>query len=395
MSVQAVAAAMAKKPTGMPTGYAHLNKQGAYNLVNGQKVYQPAPKVSPASAQYRGLMTAAKKMGVDSYIPAAGSEYNYRVGPQISELQSELTGMQKNAARTQGETQAQYNALGANIGNVMGQIDKSAQATQGQIAGLGQNQLSQIQSSTPQYDGPLGSIAQNIANKETQMATDRANAANTANQAYGLQTGLNRQALAGQTGLAAQLGGQDKITNLKMQEAFNERPWASQLSSLKSNKYNAILDTALSLANNASNQSRANTVASARANQLNASAANQLAAANGTGGHAPSSSGGSGGGGGGTGHSGGSSKTPYGSTPSQQRSFSTGLDSGLRQFGSLKSQFGKMNDAAGIQTIMHGNSRLSGIQAQIVLETIKYGQVRPSTIRKAHSLGYGIGSIHG
>ncbi|CAB4172216.1 hypothetical protein UFOVP1346_20 [uncultured Caudovirales phage] len=224
------------------------------------RTYQNGKTVQTGAGKYvQGMGQNAVKN-----LPLAEAEWNARVKPQLDTYQQQLSGMQERYANARGDTQAQYQGLGQMTGGIMDKISSAQQGAQSQLDQIAQGQQASIKSATPQYAGPLGQIAQRMAGTEEQSALNRAGAANSANQAYGVQTGANREVLAGQTGAAGQVGAQRSLSDMAMQQRQQEQPWNLNIADLKANRNGAILDALMAIGNTQANQSRAERLAASK-----------------------------------------------------------------------------------------------------------------------------------
>jgi hypothetical protein len=155
------------------------------------------------------------------------------------------------------ESQAQNKAYGTIAGyyaglqgqtqNLMNQVGQVGQATDAQVKAIGADRNAQIQQATPQYGGPLGMVAQQMANTEQQAALNRGAGVDAANRTYGAQTSGSRQALIGQMGAGQAVAGQERLSLLKGQGNQALQSYTDKINEIEGQKGSKVLDTARQL----------------------------------------------------------------------------------------------------------------------------------------------------
>ena len=140
-----------------------------------------------------------------------------------------------------------YAGLANNAKDLMGQVGQSGAQTDQSLQQIGAQRNQQIQQATPQYQGPLGSVAQSLADQEQQAALNRGASMDAANRTA--QTGNSgaRQVFAGQFGAGQQVVGQERLALAKGQGSQVLKSYADQLSKLSAEKPFAAVDTASQL----------------------------------------------------------------------------------------------------------------------------------------------------
>jgi hypothetical protein len=155
------------------------------------------------------------------------------------------------------EAQAQNQAYGTIAGyyaglqgqtqGLMNQVGQVGQATDAQVKSIGADRNAQIQQATPQYGGPLGMVAQQMANTEQQAALNRGAGVDAANRTYGVQTSGSRQALLGQLGAGQAVAGQERLSLMKGQGNQALQSYTDKINEIEAQKGSKVLDTARQL----------------------------------------------------------------------------------------------------------------------------------------------------
>jgi len=170
---------------------------------NGRKETRPgwAVKQTLGPAYYR--------------IGQAAAQLKYQ--PGINQLRTDQTREKGSQDKAYRQIAGYYTGMANSASGLMDKVGKVGEQTNAQVAQAGQDRNAQITSATPQYKGPLGEIAQNMANGEQQAALNRGASVDSANRVYGAQTTGSRQAFTGQMGAAQQVAGQERLSTLKGQ----------------------------------------------------------------------------------------------------------------------------------------------------------------------------------
>jgi len=305
-----------------PKGYTYNPKNTSYykvrdDGVNRVNVYQSGRRVSAGPGRsIRALPGLSQYYGVGK----AASDLKYGV-PQRT-LQTQM-GRERGAQnQAYGQIAGYYAGLSGNAQDLMDRTGKIGNETDQKLQQIGADRNAQTQSSTPQYGGPLGEIAQRMANTETQSAMNRGAAIDSASRGYNANVSGSRQALLGGMGAAQQIAGQERLSTLKGQGQQALNVYADKISELERQKALGTVDSALQLRTadqtyglnqaklqqQAANDAERNRLAADR-NRIAEISANK-----------PSGGGGGGGGGGGS-RPKPSNRTPYGATKDQNRAY--------------------------------------------------------------------------
>jgi hypothetical protein len=129
----------------------------------------------------------------------------------------------------------------------MGEAGKVGQATDAQVKQIGSERDQSVRSATPQYGGPLGQVAQNMADAEQQAALNRGASTDAANRTYGVQTSGTRQALMGQVGAGQAIAGQERLSTMKGQGNQALLSYTDKINEIEGQKPAKVLDTARQL----------------------------------------------------------------------------------------------------------------------------------------------------
>jgi hypothetical protein len=141
-----------------------------------------------------------------------------------------------------------YAGLQGQTQDLMGQVGQVGQATDAQVKAIGADRNAQIQQATPQYGGPLGMVAQRMADTEQQSALNRGAGVDSANRTYGVQTSGSRQALLGQLGAGQAVAGQERLSLMKGQGNQALQSYTDKINEIEGQKGSKVLDTARQLA---------------------------------------------------------------------------------------------------------------------------------------------------
>ena len=231
-----------------PTGFNQFNEKtrqyyrNADDGVTSQHIYQNGRKVNmgPGSI-FKGDPGLAPfyKEGM------ASSELKYGVPQRTLKTQMERERGAQNQAY--GQIANYYAGLAGNAKGLMDQAGQVGQQTDAALKGIGADRNSQIQAATPQYSGPLGAIAQNMANSEQQAALNRGAAVDQSNRAMNTMTSGNRQAYLGSVGAGQQIAGQERLSTLKGQGNQMLMTYADKIAELERQKALGAVDSAQQL----------------------------------------------------------------------------------------------------------------------------------------------------
>ena len=362
-----------------PTGFNQFNeksKQYYKNVDDGitsQHVYQNGRKVNMgAGSIFKGDPTLLPfyREGMTS------SELKYGV-PQRT-LKTQMDRERGAQGQAYGQIANYYAGMAGNAKSLMDQAGQVGQQTDVSLKSIGADRNSQIQSATPQYSGPLGAIAQNMANSEQQAALNRGAAVDQSNRAMNTMTSGNRQAYLGEVGAGQQIAGQERLSTLKGQGQQALNVYADKIAELERQKALGAVDSAnqLRTAQQTYGLNSQKLEQQAANDQVQNQIAQQNADANTIRATKPPKAPASG-------------KTRFGSSPAKQQSFNTQLDNAFglsqAQAKSIKGQ----TDSDAADTIAR-NLNVSFLQGQIVAEKIKYGHIRKSTLAKARRNGFDV-----
>jgi hypothetical protein len=362
-----------------PTGFNQFNeKNRSYyknvdDGVTSSHVYQNGRKVNMGGGS---IFKADPGLAPFYKQGMASSELKYGVPQKTLETQMGRERGSQNQAY--GQIANYYAGMAGNAKGLMDQAGQVGQQTDASLKSIGADRNLQIQAATPQYAGPLGAVAQNMANSEQQAALNRGAAVDQSNRAMNTMTSGNRQAHLGEIGAGQQVAGQERLSTLKGQGQQALNVYADKIAELERQKALGAVDSAQQLrsAQQQYGLDQQKLDQTAADNVTQNGIAQQNADANTTRANQPpkSSSGG---------------KTRFGSTPAKQQSFNTQLDNAL---GLSQSQIGlikPLSDSDAADTISR-NFNVSFLQGQIVAEKIKYGHVRKSTLVKARRNGFDV-----
>jgi hypothetical protein len=228
-----------------PTGFNQFNeKNRSYykNVDDGitsQHVYQNGRKVNMGAGSIfqadPGLLPFYKQ-------GMAASDLKYGI-PQRT-LQTQMGRERGAQGQAYGQIANYYAGMAGNAKSLMDQAGQVGQQTDASLKSIGADRNSQIQSATPQYSGPLGAIAQNMANSEQQAALNRGAAVDQSNRAMNTMTSGNRQAYLGEVGAGQQIAGQERLSTLKGQGQQALNVYADKIAELERQKALGAVDSA-------------------------------------------------------------------------------------------------------------------------------------------------------
>jgi hypothetical protein len=231
-----------------PKGYSYNPKNTQYYKTtesNGgltaTNTYQDGHKVNmPGSAW--------KKSGLPgSDYQQALNTWNITNQPTIDKLTLNKTREGQAQNRAYGTIAGYYAGLQGQTQGLMNQVGQVGQATDAQVKSIGADRNAQIQQATPQYGGPLGMVAQRMADTEQQAALNRGAGVDSANRTYGVQTSGSRQALLGQLGAGQAVAGQERLSLLKGQGNQALQSYTDKINEIEGQKGAKVLDTARQL----------------------------------------------------------------------------------------------------------------------------------------------------
>jgi hypothetical protein len=230
-----------------PKGYIYNPKNTSYykvrdDGVNRVNVYQSGRRVSAGPGRsIRALPGLSQYYGAGKAV----SDLKYGVPQRTLQTQMGRERAAQNAAY--GQIAGYYAGLGGTTKSLMGEAGRVGQATDAQVRQIGSERDQSIRSATPQFGGPLGMVAQNMADAEQQAALNRGASADAANRTFGVQTSGGRQALMGQVGAGQAIAGQERLSTLKGQGQQALNVYADKISELERQKALGTVDSALQL----------------------------------------------------------------------------------------------------------------------------------------------------
>jgi hypothetical protein len=228
-----------------PTGFNQFNeknKQYYKNVDDGvtsSHVYQNGRKVNMGGGS---IFKADPGLAPFYKQGMAASELKYGI-PQKT-LQTQMGRERGAQGQAYGQIANYYAGMAGNAKGLMDQAGQVGQQTDAALKSIGVDRNSQIQAATPQYSGPLGAIAQNMANGEQQAALNRGAAVDQSNRAMNTMTSGNRQAYLGEVGAGQQVAGQERLSTLKGQGQQALNVYADKIAELERQKALGAVDSA-------------------------------------------------------------------------------------------------------------------------------------------------------
>lgn len=216
--------------------------QNSDDGVTAQRVYQNGLKTNQAPGSiFKGDpgLSPFYKQGV------AASELKYGVPQKTIQTQMDRERGAQNQAY--GQIANYYAGMAGNAQNLMSQAGQVGQQTDASLKSIGVDRNAQIQAATPQYAGPLGAVAQNMANSEQQAALNRGAAVDQSNRGMNTMTSGNRQAYLGEVGAAQQVAGQERLSTLKGQGSQALNVYGDKIAELERQKGLGAVDSAQQL----------------------------------------------------------------------------------------------------------------------------------------------------
>lgn len=351
--------------------------------LTAQRVYQNGRVVN------MGAGSAFKKAGIPSgFYNQAVNTWNITNQPSIDTLSRNRDRERTAQNAAYGQIAGYYAGLGNTTKDLMGQAGQVGAQTDAQVQGIGQDRNAQIRQATPQYQGPLGEIAQRMANTEEQASLNRGASADAANRTYGVQTSGNRQALMGQVGAGQAIAGQERLSTLKGQGNQILQSYADKIADLEGQKPAKVLDTARQLQydSQALDLKNADLLRKAQDDAASQKIAQQNADANTTRANKPSSS------------RSGSTKpgaSPYGATAEANRTFRQKAQSGVelfRQAGISKKDPNALDD---FYRFLVTKKNFSPVAAAIARSVYATGGLTPFAAKTMHQAGFSSGGTWG
>lgn len=231
-----------------PKGYSYNPKNTQYYKrtesdggLTATNTYQDGHKVNmPGSAWKKSGLPAT------DYQQALNT-WNITNQPVIDKLTLNKTREGQAQNKAYGTIAGYYAGLQGQTQGLMGQVGQVNQATDAQVKSIGQDRNAQIQQATPQYGGPLGMVAQRMADTEQQSALNRGAGVDAANRTYGVQTSGSRQALLGQLGAGQTVAGQERLSLMKGQGNQSLQSYTDKINEIEGQKGSKVLDTARQL----------------------------------------------------------------------------------------------------------------------------------------------------
>jgi len=232
-----------------PKGYIYNPKNTSYYKIREDKggltrqhVYQSGRVVNA------GAGSSFKKSGIpSSFYNQAMNTWNITNQPTINTL-TKNRGRERAAQNAAyGQIAGYYAGLGGTTKSLMGEAGRVGQATDAQVKQIGLERDQSIRSATPQFGGPLGMVAQNMADAEQQAALNRGASADAANRTFGVQTSGGRQALMGQVGAGQAIAGQERLSTMKGQGNQALLSYTDKINEIEGQKPAKVLDTARQL----------------------------------------------------------------------------------------------------------------------------------------------------
>ena len=205
------------------------------------RTYQNGRKVnSPGSAWAKSGLPAT------DYQQALNT-WNITNQPTIDKLTLNKTREGQSQNQAYNAIAGYYAGLGNTAKNLMGQTGALGAQTDTRLQQLGADRNSAIQANASQYGGPLGEIAQRMANSESQAALNRGASNDAAVRGLNASTTANRQALIGNVGASQQIAGQERLSLLKGQGNQALQSYTDKINEIEGQKGSKILDTARQL----------------------------------------------------------------------------------------------------------------------------------------------------
>jgi len=185
--------------------------------------------------------------GLQGYYGAGNAVSELKYGVPQKTLQTQM-GRERGAQnQAYGQIANYYAGMAGNAKGLMDQAGQVGQQTDTALKSIGADRNTQIQAATPQYAGPLGAVAQNMANSEQQAALNRGAAVDQSNRGMNAMTSGNRQAYLGEVGAAQQVAGQERLSTLKGQGSQALNVYADKIAELERQKALGAVDSALQL----------------------------------------------------------------------------------------------------------------------------------------------------
>jgi len=224
-----------------PTNTQYYKTTESDGGLTSTRTYQSGRKVSSAGSAW-------KKSGlpVSDYQQALNT-WNITNQPTIDKLSLNKTREGQAQNKAYGTIAGYYAGLQGQTQGLMNQVGQVGQATDAQVKAIGSDRNAQIQQATPQYGGPLGMVAQQMANTEQQAALNRGAGVDAANRTYGVQTSGSRRALIGQMGAGQAVAGQERLSLLKGQGNQALQSYTDKINEIEGQKGAKVLDTARQL----------------------------------------------------------------------------------------------------------------------------------------------------
>lgn len=270
-----------------PKGFNQFNEKNRQWYKNADDGYTAQHVYSNGRKVNMGPGSVVRSMG-DSYSPyykTAEALTKASVDTPVKTLQAQQDNERNAQNAAYGKVAGYYAGLGENAKGLMGQVGQVGQQTDQSLQQIGADRQAQIRSNTPQFQGPMGQIAQTMVDREQQAALNRGSAEDATNRAYSTNVSGSRQALAGGLGAAQQQTGTEKLAYLRGlgQQALD--PYSTKIAELKGSRGGKLIDTMVQLQQAGASQA----VAGAKADAAQTSADAALIRAN-----DPGSSGGGG-----------------------------------------------------------------------------------------------------
>jgi len=224
-----------------PTNTQYYKTSESDGGLTSTRTYQNGRKVRSAGSAW-------KKSGLPgSDYQQALNTWNITNQPTINKLTLNKTREGQAQNRAYGTIAGYYAGLQGQTQGLMDQVGQVGQATDAQVKSIGADRNAQIQQATPQYGGPLGMVAQRMADTEQQAALNRGAGVDSANRTYGVQTSGSRQALLGQLGAGQAVAGQERLSLLKGQGNQALQSYTDKINEIEGQKGAKVLDTARQL----------------------------------------------------------------------------------------------------------------------------------------------------
>ncbi|NCA17772.1 MAG: hypothetical protein EBS90_12150, partial [Betaproteobacteria bacterium] len=185
--------------------------------------------------------------GLGKYRAAGQALANLKYGiPQktLSTQRNRERGAQRGAYK---QIAGYYAGLSGNAKDLMNRTGQVGQQTDQQLRQIGADRNAQVQAATPKYDGPLGQIAQRMADTESQTALNRGAANDATARTLNANVTGSRKALLGNLGAAQQVAGQERLTTLRGQGQQAINLYNDKIAELERQKALGGVDSALQL----------------------------------------------------------------------------------------------------------------------------------------------------